>query len=270
MSFSSSFTEFTHQAATSIAGSGVALPNFLLREVGLTKGQMLVSMVSFSCLLAAIAIKYNMKNPLVTVAVVGAVALTAVGIECNVSLSSDVYDLGHVLLKPLRVWGDQNPHVNTLFASANSVLCLAIGLYSLLSSVMYGRRNCLAKGSVAIFLRMAIGLVTRLPEPSNVVFLDGDWPPSNDSCTGFIFNPSGHVLAAALVGMDLRRQKLHSYAFIVDLLNFLQATRLISLQGHYTVDVITSVLIAMVVDTRVEEMLVRADADARAAKAKTE
>ena len=107
---------------------------------------------------------------------------------------------------------------------------------------------------------MLCGLLTRLPVPDNIVILEGDWPPSTDNCTGWIFNPSGHCLAALLVSMDLRYQKQYKLAFVVDILNAIQAIRLIGLRGHYTIDVITSILIALVVDPRVEKIINDEDA----------
>lgn len=255
-----SFTGFAHQATTSLAGSAVAIPNYLLAH-GLSKERMLFAMVFACCFLAIIAVKVRMTNPVFVMLTFGSVGLTAIGIECNVSLSENIYDVGHELLSPLREWGDQNPHINVLFASLNSLLCGFIGIYSVFTCIAWGRRQCLAKGSVGIFLRMIIGLSTRLPVPKNVVLLDGDWPPSNDNCTGFIFNPSGHVLAATLVSMDLRRLGMNKYAFLLDVLNILQAARLISLQGHYTVDVITSLLLAYVVDPYVEDILAKMDGE---------
>ena len=62
-------------------------------------------------------------------------------------------------------------------------------------------------------------------------------------------------MAALLVSMDLRLLGRHKLAAVVDIINAIQAVRLIALRGHYTIDVITSILIALVVDPRVERII---------------
>ena len=52
----------------------------------------------------------------------------------------------------------------------------------------------------------------------------------------------------------------HKLAYVVDILNAIQGIRLIALRGHYTIDVITSILIALVVDPRIEKLINDEDA----------
>ena len=48
-----------------------------------------------------------------------------------------------------------------------------------------------------------------------------------------------------LVSMDLRLLGRHKLAAVVDIINAIQAVRLIALRGHYTIDVITSYLLLL-------------------------
>ena len=254
MSFSQFITDLTLFATDTAA----FVPNFLENELQFTKEQVLLTLLTCSFCYAFISIKFNITNPFICFIMVGLVATTSIVIECRVTLSNKVYDMGHEIITPLL--SDTDPAMNKLFAAVNTAFCLAIAFYSVFSCLYLGRRNIVAKGSLAIFIRMLCGLLTRLPVPDNIVILEGDWPPSTDNCTGWIFNPSGHCLAALLVSMDLRYQKQYKLAFVVDILNAIQAIRLIGLRGHYTIDVITSILIALVVDPRVENIINDEDA----------
>lgn len=249
MSFSQFITDLTLFATDFVA----KVPEYLENELLLSKEQVLLTLLMCSFFYAFVSIKFNITNPIICIVVVGLVAMTGIIIECRVTLSNKVYDMGHEVLTPLFPISD--PATNKLFAAVNTAFCLSIAFYSVFSCLVLGRRNIVAKGALSIFLRMLCGLSTRLPVPENIVILEGDWPPSSDSCTGWIFNPSGHCLAALLVSMDLRLLGRHKLATIVDIINAIQAVRLIALRGHYTIDVITSILIALVVDPRVERII---------------
>ena len=58
-----------------------------------------------------------------------------------------------------------------------------------------------------------------------------------------------------LLGLELRHRGLGTAALFNDVVNVAQAVRLIALQGHYSVDVLTAVLIGLAVDPRVEAAL---------------
>lgn len=262
------FTQFITDLTLFATDTAAAVPSYLENELNFSKEQVLLALLTCSFCYAFISIKFNITNPIICIVMVGLVAVTGIIIECRVSLSDKVYDMGHELLTPLVQ--DTDPTTNKLFAAVNTTFCLSIAFYSVFSCLYLGRRNIVAKGSLSIFLRMLCGLSTRLPVPENIVILDGDWPPSSDNCIGWIFNPSGHCLAALLVSMDLRLQGCHKLAYVVDILNAIQGIRLIALRGHYTIDVITSILIALVVDPRIEKLINDEDAKNNKQKEKDE
>ena len=172
MTFSQFITDLTLFATDVVA----KVPEYLENELLLSKEQVLLTLLTCSFFYAFVSIKFNITNPIVCIVVVGLVAITSVIIECRVTLSNKVYDMGHEVLTPLFPISD--PATNKLFAAVNTAFCLSIAFYSVFSCLVLGRRNIVAKGALSIFLRMLCGLSTRLPVPENIVILEGDWPPS--------------------------------------------------------------------------------------------
>ena len=129
------------------------------------------------------------------------------------------------------------------------------------------RRHCLhaidacrpaqVKGLACLVARQAFGLATRLPVPPGYVRVEGDWPPETEACPGLIYNPSGHVLGVATLARELRRRGDGTRARAVEAVNALQVVRLIASRGHYSVDVLTALLLAWYVDDRVEAIYAR-------------
>ena len=121
---------------------------------------MLLTLLMCSFFYAFVSIKFNITNPIICIVVVGLVAITGIIIECRVTLSNKVFDMGHEVLTPLFPISD--PATNKLFAAVNTAFCLSIAFYSVFSCLVLGRRNIVAKGALSIFLRMLCGLSTRL------------------------------------------------------------------------------------------------------------
>ena len=216
----------------------VDLVDFATREMervlGLTGDEVLFVLFIQSLVLASLALKFPSKSVLLNILTVIVVGATGIAIECRVEfLKGEVLDIGHEFLEPLLSSFSRNAYVSAISACLNTALCFAIAGYSLRQAIN-GRNNIVAKGSVAICVRMFIGLLTRLPVPQKFEPVGGDWPPSRPGvCEGFIFNPSGHVLGALLVSLDLRRTGRHVAASTMDAINVVQAIRLIALRGHY-------------------------------------
>ena len=93
--------------------------------------------------------------------------------------------------------------------------------------------------------------------PPGYVRVEGDWPPETEACPGLIYNPSGHVLGVATLARELRRRGDGRRARAVEAVNALQVVRLIASRGHYSVDVLTALLLAWYVDDRVEAIYAR-------------
>ena len=208
--------------------------DFIEQTCGLSSEQVIFVLFLQSLALALLSLHFQTKSVFLNILTVIAVGGTGIAIECRVPfLKGEVLDVGHEVLEPILSSFSRNVHVSLISACLNTMLCFAIAGYSLYQSIN-GRANIVVKGAVSISIRMMIGLLTRLPVPSKFEPVSGDWPPSKPGvCDGFIFNPSGHVLAAVLVSLDLRHKGRFVAASAVDAINLVQAVRLVALRGHY-------------------------------------
>ena len=141
-------------------------------------------------------------------------------------------------------------------ATTNSVICGLAIFDALATGIRHARWNLTAKAAASVCVRMIIGVATRLPVPAGFKPIAGDWPPYDDNCRGFIWNPSGHVIGLLLASWELNYRRAPKFWVNgVHAVNFVQAVRLVSLQQHYTVDVITALGVAYFVDQVIEQYL---------------
>ena len=177
-------------------------------------------------------------------------------LECNLAPVSSVFDAGHEALAPLAPFV-QSPAVGGALAALNTLIVwggMGLGLYG---GVVEDEWRFAVKGLACLVARQAFGLATRLPVPPGYVRVEGDWPPETEACPGLIYNPSGHVLGVATLARELRRRGDGRRARAVEVVNALQVVRLIASRGHYSVDVLTALLLAWYVDDRVEAIYAR-------------
>ena len=177
-------------------------------------------------------------------------------LECNLEPVKSVFDLGHEALAPLAPLV-QAPAVGGALAALNTLVVwggMGLGLYG---GVVDDEWRFAVKGLACLVARQVFGLATRLPVPPGYARVEGDWPPETEACPGLIYNPSGHVLGVATLARELRRRGDDQRARAVELINALQIVRLIASRGHYSVDVLTALLLAWYVDDRVEEAFAR-------------
>ena len=173
----------------------------------------------------------------------------ALGVECRVELSSGdnvggVIDIVQDYLAPWHSFFNSTPVVFT-----NTTFILGLAIFGTYEACIRQKPALLLRALVCGVLRMTIGTLTRLPTPKDYVAVAGDWPPPPSAeCSGFIFNPSGHVVASVIASLALRKQGKRGAALLVDFGCLLQSLRLIATRGHYTVDVITGILLSIVVD----------------------
>lgn len=73
-----------------------------------------------------------------------------------------------------------------------------------------------------------------------------DFPVGNVS---FFLFYSGHVAGAVIASLDMRRMRRYGMAWTFDVLNVLQAIRLLSTRGHYTIDLAVGVGAGMLFDS---------------------
>ena len=171
------------------------------------------------------------------------------------SLAS-VFDAGHEALASVAPLV-QSPAVGGALAALNTLIVwggMGLGLYG---GIVEDEWRFAVKGLACLVARQAFGLATRLPVPPGYVRVEGDWPPETEACPGLIYNPSGHVLGVATLARELRRRGDDRRARAVEVVNALQVVRLIASRGHYSVDVLTALLLAWYVDDRVEAIYAR-------------
>ena len=177
-------------------------------------------------------------------------------LECNLTPVASVFDAGHEALASVAPLV-QSPAVGGALAALNTLIVwggMGLGLYG---GIVEDEWRFAVKGLACLVARQAFGLATRLPVPPGYVRIEGDWPPETEACPGLIYNPSGHVLGVATLARELRRRGDGQRARAVEAVNALQVVRLIASRGHYSVDVLTALLLAWYVDDRVEEAFAR-------------
>ena len=177
-------------------------------------------------------------------------------LECHLEPVASALDAGHEALAALAPLL-QAPAVGGALAALNTLVVwggMGLGLYG---GIVDDEWRFAVKGLACLVARQVFGLATRLPVPPGYVRVEGDWPPETEACPGLIYNPSGHVLGVATLARELRRRGDGRSARAVDVVNALQIVRLIASRGHYSVDVLTALLLAWYVDDRVEEAFAR-------------
>lgn len=73
-----------------------------------------------------------------------------------------------------------------------------------------------------------------------------DFPVGNVS---FFLFYSGHVAASVIASLDMKRMKRWELSYAFDTLNVLQAIRLLTTRGHYTIDLAVGVGAGMLFDS---------------------
>ena len=190
------------------------------------------------------------------------------GVECRSELgdsSTAIVDVGHDLLAPLNRYlnSDAGDSFHRMFVTVDSLYVFAVFGVMVYLAIVRKQPAVLLKGIAGGCIRMVIGALTRLPAPRGYHPAEGDWPPQTSACPGFIFTPSGHVLQSVMLALTLRRTQgarrslAVCFANTIDVCNVAQSLLLITTRGHYTVDIITAVLLAIVVDDKVERFLTR-------------
>ena len=177
-------------------------------------------------------------------------------LECNLAPVASAFDAGHEALAALAPFV-QSPAVGGALAALNTLVVwggMGLGLYG---GIVDDEWRFAVKGLACLVARQVFGLATRLPVPPGYVRVEGDWPPETEACPGLIYNPSGHVLGVATLARELRRRGDGPRARAVEVVNALQIVRLIASRGHYSVDVLTALLLAWYVDDRVEAIYAR-------------
>ncbi|KAL9264850.1 Phosphatidylcholine:diacylglycerol cholinephosphotransferase 1-like protein [Drosera capensis] len=152
--------------------------------------------------------------------------------------SSPPFDLGFVMTRWLNAVLAKRPALNTFLAGLNTVFVGMQTAYILWTFLVEGR---LRPGVAALFMftcRGILGYSTQLPLPQEFLGSGADFPVGNVS---FFLFFSGHVAGAVIASLDMRRLQRTELAWLFDVLNALQALRLLGTRGHYTIDLAVGV-----------------------------
>ncbi|XP_045830078.1 phosphatidylcholine:diacylglycerol cholinephosphotransferase 1-like [Trifolium pratense] len=150
-----------------------------------------------------------------------------------VPYSSPPFDLGFVFTRSLHRILESSPQMNNLFAALNTVFVLMQTSYILWTWLIEGRPRATISALFMFTCRGILGYSTQLPLPQGFLGSGVDFPVGNVS---FFLFFSGHVAGSVIASLDMRRMKRWEMAWTFDVLNVLQAIRLLGTRGHYTID----------------------------------
>ncbi|ESR40535.1 phosphatidylcholine:diacylglycerol cholinephosphotransferase 1 [Citrus sinensis] len=152
--------------------------------------------------------------------------------------SSPPFDLGFIATRPLHRLLSSSPQLNTLFAALNTAFVGMQTAYILWTWLIEGRPRATISALFMFTFRGILGYSTQLPLPQGFLGSGVDFPVGNVS---FFLFYSGHVAGSVIASLDMRRMHRWEMAWLFDVLNVLQAVRLLGTRGHYTIDLAVGV-----------------------------
>ncbi|PHT45939.1 Phosphatidylcholine:diacylglycerol cholinephosphotransferase 1 [Capsicum baccatum] len=152
--------------------------------------------------------------------------------------SSPPFDLGFVATRTLHRLLESKPALNTVLAGLNTVFVGMQMVYIVWVFLIEGRPRATIAALFMFTCRGILGYVTQLPLPEDFLGSGADFPVGNVS---FFLFYSGHVAASMIASLDMKRVQRWKLSYLFDTLNVLQAIRLLSTRGHYTIDLAVGV-----------------------------
>ncbi|PPR88832.1 hypothetical protein GOBAR_AA31866 [Gossypium barbadense] len=152
--------------------------------------------------------------------------------------SSPPFDLGFVVTRSFHRALASWPELNSLLAALNTVFVAMQSVYIIGTWVVEGRPRATISALFMFTCRGILGYSTQLPLPQEFVGSGMDFPVGNVS---FFLFYSGHVAGSVIASLDMRRMQRWELAWLFDILNVLQAVRLLGTRGHYTIDLAVGV-----------------------------
>ncbi|MED6126143.1 resistance to o-dinitrobenzene [Stylosanthes scabra] len=152
--------------------------------------------------------------------------------------SSPPFDLGFIATRSLHHLLQDSPNLNTLLAFLNTVFVGMQMIYIMGTWLIEGRPRATISALFMFTCRGILGYSTQLPLPQGFLGSGVDFPVGNVS---FFLFFSGHVAGSVIASLDMRRMQRHELAWLFDVLNVLQAVRLLGTRGHYTIDLAVGV-----------------------------
>ncbi|CAH9113564.1 unnamed protein product [Cuscuta europaea] len=183
--------------------------------------------------------------------------LSFMGVEYTLRMiphDSPPFDLGFAATVHLHRTLASSPAVNTLLAALNTAFVGMQTAYIIWAWLIEGRPRATISALFMFTTRGILGYATQLPLPQDFLGSGADFPVGNVS---FFLFYSGHVAAAVIASLDMRRMQRTGLALVFDVLNALQALRLLTTRGHYTIDLAVGVGAGLLFDSLAGKYLER-------------
>jgi hypothetical protein len=159
-----------------------------------------------------------------------------------------VWDGLHRLTAGVNAWLAAEPWRGDALLIASSLVIDIVGIFLLASSILGGTIRPFL-GLLAIFaLRQASQALTALPPPDGMIWRYPGLPSllvTYGVASDLFF--SGHTSIAVWGGLEIGRLRFRGAAILGTLVAVFEATTVIVLRAHYTMDVFTGVVVALLV-----------------------
>jgi hypothetical protein len=163
--------------------------------------------------------------------------------------SACVGDQLHELTAGANQWFASVPYRADLLLIMSSLVIDVVGCFLLLRSI-FGPSIRPFLGLLAVFaLRQAAQATTALPPPEGMIWRHPGWPSllvTYGTATDFFF--SGHTSIAVWGGLEIWRLRFRGSALVGALVALFEASTVIILRAHYTMDVFTGVVVALLIN----------------------
>jgi hypothetical protein len=163
--------------------------------------------------------------------------------------SECVGDRLHELTAFANRWFAHVPYRADLLLVLSSLVIDSVGVYLLLRSI-FGPSIRPFLGLLAVFaLRQAAQATTALPPPEGMIWRHPGWPSllvTYGVATDFFF--SGHTSIAVWGGLEIGRLPFKGAAVLGALVALFEVGTVIVLRAHYTMDVFTGVVVALLIN----------------------
>ncbi|XP_020584843.1 phosphatidylcholine:diacylglycerol cholinephosphotransferase 1-like [Phalaenopsis equestris] len=159
--------------------------------------------------------------------------------------SSPPLDIGFLLTQSFHAFLAARPELNSFLAALNTVFVGMQVVYILWALLVEGRPRPTVAALFMFTFRGVVGYATQLPLPPGFLGSGVDFPVGNVS---FFLFFSGHVGGAVIASLDMRRIRRRRLAIAFDVLNSLQALRLLATRGHYTIDLAAGIAAGFISD----------------------
>ncbi|CAF1307836.1 unnamed protein product, partial [Rotaria sp. Silwood1] len=168
-------------------------------------------------------------------------------------------DIGFELTQPLHDILGSNMFVHHCLAFLNTLGMYILMIYTVIGIGYWQGKPGLIVVEICIFIvRLICGWLTQLPYSTEYLASQHDFPDcltnlfrstvsdelsSRRQHANFFFFYSGHAALVSLLAVHFYRIGHLHYSFACHIFNFLQILRLLATRGHYTIDLITGIMV---------------------------